>query len=99
MRYISEVEFCGKNDEVYKELECNLYEEYNNTKTKISSYEKGYNLTLKSYLKKVSINVNNYSSVCKKFSSSNMYIEVNVTSGNNETKVYKVPLKLKDNCD
>ena len=97
--YISEVDFCGKDDEVYKKIECTLYEDYNNTRTKISSYNSKDNLTLRKYLKDVSLNVNNYSSVCKKFSSSKIYIEILATTNDDKITKYKVPLTLKDNCN
>ena len=96
--YISNVEFCGDDDEVYKSLECTLYEEYDNVKKNISTYDKKQNLSLKSYLKDVNLNVNNYSSICKKFKSSNFYIEINATSNDNKITTYKIPLSLEDNC-
>ena len=97
--YISEVEFCGKDDEVYKRVECTLYEDYNNTRTKISSYETKNNITLKEYLKDVSLNVNNYSSVCKRVDSSKIYIEILASTTDNKIVTYKIPLTLKDNCN
>ena len=96
--YISKVEFCGKNDEVYKTLECSLYEEYGNNKVKISSYDKSNDIDLKTYLRDVSLNVNNYSTVCKKFQSSNMYVEIDAVDYSNKITTYKIPIKLKDNC-
>ena len=95
--YISKVEFCGKNDEEYKSLECNLFEEYNNVKVKISSYKKIKNISLKEYLKDVSLNVNNYSSVCKKFNNSKLHIEIDAVSNDDKITTYKIPIKLVDN--
>lgn len=96
--YISKVEFCGNNDEIYKSIECSLYEEYGNNKVKISSYSTKENMNLKDYLKDVNVNVNNYSSICKKFQSSNLYIEINAKDSDNKITTYKIPIKLESNC-
>ena len=97
--YISNVEFCGKDDKtVYSSLECTLYESYNDNETKISSCSKKKNLTLEDYLKEVKIQVDDYSSTCKEFSHSNLYLEINASDKDNKTTTYTVPLKLNDNC-
>ena len=45
--YISNVEFCGKEDNtIYRKISCNLYETYNKSKTKISSCKEEKNTNL-----------------------------------------------------
>ena len=97
--YISNIEFCGKNDEVYKSLECNLFEEYDNTKVRIGHFNKSENVTIKDYLKDVKFMINNYSTICKKIETSKMYIEVDAVDVNNNIKTYKIPIKMKNNCN
>ena len=71
--YISDVNYCGeKNDTIYKSIECNLYETYNNVTTKISSCNNSGNKTLSEFLDDVKINVDNYLSSCKEFSTSKL---------------------------
>lgn len=96
--YISSVEFCGNNDEVYKSLECNLFEEYDDTKVRISSYDKMQNITIKDYLKNIELLVDNYSSMCKQISSSKLFIEIDAVDKNNNIITYKIPLNLKSDC-
>lgn len=100
--YISNVEFCGEEDAtVYKKIECTLNEEYENTKTKISSCENMHdeNISLQEYLKTVSIEVSNYSSICKQFSDSSLYLEINSYLENDQIHAYKIPLSFEENCN
>lgn len=97
--YISNIEFCGEeNNEIYASLECTLYESYKDTITKISDGLKRENMTLEDYVKDVKINVDHYSSVCKEFSSSNLYLEIHAIDFNQKTTTYKIPISLEDNC-
>ena len=98
--YISNVEFCGKKDNIiYKKIEYNLYERNDNITIKISSGENLSETTLIDYLKNLKINVNDYSQTCKYFSNSNLYIEISATDINNKITTYKIPLLLEDNCE
>lgn len=97
--YISNVEFCGSDDEIYKRLECNFYEDNNNTKTKISSCPISSNLNIKDYLNSIEIKVNDYSFICKdNIENNNLYIELQAINKDNKTIIYKIPIKLNDNC-
>ena len=97
--YISNIEFCGKNDnEEYKSIECTLYENNNNTKTKISSCDSKKDVTLKEYLKGVDIKVNNYSTVCKKLTNNTLSLEIKAVNSENKTITYNIPIKLNDDC-
>ena len=97
--YISNVVYCGENDNtVYKKIECNLYESYNNTETLISSCNSDTKVTLKDYLKDVSINVNNYSTTCSSLKDAKLYLQINATNEENKIITYKIPITLGENC-
>ena len=97
--YISNIEFCGKNDdEEYNSIECTLYENNNDTKTKVSSCDRKKNITLKDYLKDLDIQVNNYSTTCKKFTSNTLSLEIKAINKDNKTITYNIPIKLNDDC-
>lgn len=97
--YISNIEFCGKNDdEKYQKLNCVLYEKNNDNKTKISSCKEAKNLSLKDYLKEVDIKADNYSTTCKRLTSNTLILEIYALDNNNKTITYTIPIKLNDNC-
>lgn len=97
--YISNIEFCGNNDnEEYYSIECTLYENNNDTKTKVSSCDRKKHITLKDYLKDLDIKVNNYSTTCKKFTSNTLSLEIQAINKDNKTITYNIPIKLNDDC-
>ena len=97
--YISNIEFCGKNEvEKYKEINCTLYENNNDTKKKISSCEKEKNVNLQDYLKEIDIKVDNYSTTCKRLTSNNLILEIIALNNENKTIIYTIPIKLEDAC-
>ena len=97
--YISNIEYCGrKDDTIYKKISCVLYEKYNDTEKQISKSKTKTNIKLEEYFNDVKFNIDNYSSMCRKFSSSKLYIEVKAVDQNNKTIEYTIPIKLKDNC-
>ena len=98
--YISNIEFCGKNDdEKYQKLNCVLYEKNNDNKTKISSCKEAKNLSLKDYLKEVDIKADNYSTTCKRLTSNNLILEISAINSDNKTITYTIPIKLNDSCN
>ena len=97
--YISNVEFCGKEDEaVYRTITCDLYEDYKNTRTKISSCEEQKNKKLEDFLKEVNIKVDHFSSSCKNLTENTLTLEIQALTEENKTITYKIPLKLNDEC-
>lgn len=97
--YISNVEFCGKEDtNKYKSITCTLYETYNDTKTKISDCTKKKNINLEDYLKEVQINTNHSSKTCKNLSKSSLTLEIEAKDESNKTITYTIPIKLNDSC-
>lgn len=100
--YISNIEYCGEdNNELYKNIECTLYESHNDKITKISSntYNNLKSITLEKYLKTLTFTVDNYNSTCNEYKDSELYLEINATLENNKTSHYKIPLKLEENCN
>ena len=98
--YISNVDYCGGNDTtLYKEIECNLYENNDNVNTKISSCKSSEeNIKLEDYLKQVELNIDNYNQTCKKYNDDSLYLEINAKDDNNKITTYKIPLSLNNNC-
>ena len=95
--YISNIEYCGDvNNEIYKEIECSMYESYKDTDTKIKSCKKLKNITLEDYLKKTTITVEHISQTCKMFTKSDVYLLINATSKDNIVTAYKIPIKLEE---
>lgn len=98
--YISSIDYCSDEDKnKYKNITCNLYEEYNDTKQLVTSCEKESNVTIKEYLDNLAINVDNYANICKDLTSSNIYLEIEASLYNDKTIVYTIPITLEDNCD
>ena len=98
--YISNVEFCGKEDTTkYKSISCTLYEVNEDTRTKISDCDKKKNIDLEEFLKGVNINVNHFSKSCKNLNRSSLLLEINaVNDDDNKTITYSIPIKLNDSC-
>ena len=97
--YISNVEFCGSEDNtIYKKITCTLYENYNDTKTKISSCDEKNNKSLEEFLKEVNISVDHYSSNCKKLTSNTLSLEIMAYTEKNKAITYTIPIKLNDTC-
>lgn len=96
--YISKIEYCGKNPkEIYKKINCSLYEKSGNLETKISSctINDNHNLTLEEYLKNVSINTDNYNSICNDYTNDSLYLVINATNKNDEDIIFNIPLSIK----
>jgi transcriptional regulator with XRE-family HTH domain len=99
--YISKVEYCGKSDnEVYKSIDCNLYEKNNNLESIVAScsYEENQNIKLEDYLKGVSINISNYQRVCKTYSDDSLYLKIDAINSDDKTISFNIPLSI-DKCD
>lgn len=97
--YISNIEFCGKEDKVeYKKIECSLYEKENQTKTEISTCPIKENITLESFLKDTNIKVDKYSTVCKNLNSNTLFLKIHATTQEDKVVTYTIPLELNENC-
>ena len=97
--YISNVEFCGKEDTTkYKSITCTLYETYKDTKTKISNCDKKKDTNLEDFLKELQVNTDHSSKSCKNLSKSSLTLEIEAKDENNKTITYTIPIKLNDSC-
>ena len=99
--YISNIEFCDADDynKIYSKLECNLYETYNDTDTKISSCPSMKDITLSDYLKEIELKVDDYNSICKNSENSKLYLQINGYTENNNITTYMIPLSIDDDCN
>jgi len=99
--YITNIKYCGGNDqELYKEIECILYESNKDIDKKISSYSynKTENITLEEFLQTVTFSVDNYSKTCKDFSENSLFLSINAKDNNDKITTYKIPLSLNQSC-
>lgn len=100
--YISNITYCGGNDESkYKSIECTLYEIDNNTKKKVSSYnyQDKESITLEQFLKNVNFNIDHYSKNCRIYKENGLNLEIEATDENSQTTIYKIPLIMEENCE
>ncbi len=97
--YISNINYCGvKDDNVYQNISCSLYEENDSIKAKIDNCKSKENITLDDYLKDITFNIDNYQKLCHKYNENSLQIEINAIDEQGNIKTYNIPLKLKDNC-
>ena len=96
--YISNIKYCGEEEEQYKELSCSLFEKNNNTLKEIKKCDSKNNLTLNEYLKNINFNIENFSKRCDSYQKDDLYLEINATLSNNSIKTYKIPLEIDSNC-
>ena len=97
--YISDIEYCGTNEnEIYKEISCNLYEKNGTTSNLIANCNvfKNTNVSIKDYLKNVNININNYQKLCKDYTNDSLYLEIKAINKENKTISYSIPLSVKE---
>ena len=97
--YISEINYCGLNeDKQYKKITCTLYEKANNKENIIEKCETKTNITLNNYLNNLKFHIDNYKASCQKYSENSLYIKMELISSKEKTLTYTIPLSLKDNC-
>ena len=92
--YISNIEYCGSDEDIeYKELTCTLTVDGK----EISKCTKKNNITLKKYLKDLKLSVSD-NKVCKNIKNEKLVLEINAIKKDGLNTVYKIPLKLDENC-
>ena len=97
--YISHIDYCGgKDDEIYQNISCALYEENDLVKAKIDTCKSKENITLEQFLKDLTFKIDNYQKTCKNYQENSLDIEINATDEYGNIKTYNIPLKLEDNC-
>ena len=99
--YITNIKYCGGEDNnLYKHIDCTLYESHDDVEKKISSYS--YNeeksIKLEDFLETVTFTVSDYKKNCQDHLESNLYLLINATLENGDLTTYKVPLELLDTC-
>ena len=97
--YISQIDYCGeKDDNIYQNITCTLYEENGSIKAKIDTCKSKENITLENYLKDITFHIDNYQKTCKNYQENSLQIEIKATDEQGNIRVYNVPLSLEDNC-
>lgn len=99
--YIHNIRYCGGEDrEIYKKIECILYETNQDFDKRISSYqyEEKEGFRLEDFLQKVTLTVDHYESTCKEYKDNTLYLSIFATTFNDKVVNYKVPLKLDSSC-
>lgn len=97
--YITNIEYCGEEDETeYKNIECILFESNNNVDIKISSFKSvKENIKLKDFLDDVTLSIDNYEKNCDEYNDNSLYLAINATDKNDKITTYRIPLTL-DSC-
>lgn len=97
--YISNINYCGGNDNnLYKKIDCSLYEIHENVRTVISNFNSTKEMKLEEFLKDVSFKIDNYDKMCKDYSKENLFLEIKATLKNEQIITYEIPLSLDSSC-
>ena len=98
--YISNIEYCGGDDDTYyKEIECTLLEMKNGTQViSKSTYNNNKTIKLEEFLHNIEFRLDDFSSQCRNYSSNSLFLEIKATTEDNITTTYRVPLSLSDHC-
>ena len=95
--YISNIEYCGKEENnIYKSIECNLYENNGNNNTIIGTcnYAQNQNIKLEDYLKNVTISIDNYQKNCKEYTDNSLYLQISALNSNDKIINFKIPISI-----
>ncbi len=100
--YITNIKYCGGDDtNLYKYIDCTLYESHSDVEKKISSYE--YNedelIKLEDFLETVTFSVGDYKKNCKVHEGNKLYLLINATLDNGSITTYKIPLDEENVCE
>lgn len=99
--YISNIEYCGGDDNnYYKNIECTLSERKNNIETIIGkdTYDNDKPIQLEEFLHNIEFRLDDFSNQCKNYSSNSLFLEIKATNEDGKTTIYKVPLSLSSHC-
>lgn len=99
--YISNIEYCGGDDNnYYNNIECTLSERKNNIETIIGkdTYDNDKPIQLEEFLHNIEFRLDDFSNQCKNYSSNSLFLEIKATNEDGETTIYKVPLSLSNHC-
>ncbi len=92
------IDYKKDDKKIYKNVECVLYEKYNDILNIIStySYDNTSEETLKDILKNINFVINNYSPSCKNYENSELYLEINAKIDDEKTLTYRIPITFED---
>ena len=99
--YISNIEYCGGDDNnYYNNIECTLSERKNNIETIIGkdTYDNDKPIQLEEFLHNIEFRLDDFSNQCKNYSSNSLFLEIKATNEDGKTTIYKVPLSLSSHC-
>ena len=97
--HISTIDYCGVDETtIYKSIKSKLFESENGEDKLINETKESNNLSIKDYLQNMSIHVDNYKKTCKLYNDSSIYINLELVGNDDKTIIYKIPLKLTDDC-
>lgn len=93
---INNITYENEDNTIYKKIECSVYEEKNDTITKISSCDTKFGMTLSDYFKDSKIKIDHQAKNCSMFDESNIYIELLSTDMNDKIINIKIPLEISE---
>lgn len=99
--YIANINYCGgADDNLYKSIECILYEKNGTLESRISQIviKEENPKKLEDLLKNVTFNIDNYIYKCKEFQNNGLYVTIKATDSNNKQVTYSVPLTMNNVC-
>ena len=99
--YIANINYCGgADDNLYKSIECILYEKNGALESRISQIviKEENPKKLEDLLKNVTFNIDNYIYKCKEFQNNGLYVTIKATDSNNKQVTYSVPLTMNNVC-
>ena len=91
--YISNISYCENNDTLYENVECTLYEDVDNSKNKIDSFN-GEKIKLNEFLKTVEFNIEHHSKSCNMYKDNSLHLEIEAKKKDGKIDYYKIPLKI-----
>lgn len=99
--YIASINYCGgADDNLYKSIECILYEKNGTLENRISQIviKEENPKKLEDLLENVTFNIDNYIYKCKEFQNNGLYVTIKATDSNNKQVTYSVPLTMNNVC-
>lgn len=98
--YITNIQYCKEEDNIYKSIDCTLYEAHDGVIKRVSNESfYGKNVKLETFLENVTFVIDNYTSSCKKYKDNELYLEIKAVNNDNKTITYKIPLSLGNSCE
>lgn len=100
--YIYSIDYCGiKDDNVYNQLDCSLYEKTESEEILIDNYTYTGKeaIKLEQFLKEVKFTVNNYEQSCKEYKDNSLYIMIYGVDKEGKEHSRKIVLSLTDECN